>query len=63
MPLRSALTPAIRVAPWLDRGLAAVGLGCCVAGFVLRRAVRVRRAGRAGGLRAEPALVEQGGVR
>jgi len=37
MPLRGALTPALRIAPWLDRGLAGVALGCCVAGFVLRR--------------------------
>ncbi|HSU35046.1 MAG TPA: apolipoprotein N-acyltransferase, partial [Propionibacteriaceae bacterium] len=62
MPRRSALTPAIRVAPWLDRGLAAAGLGCCVAGFVLRR-----RSGSAGPAElatpAEPVLVEPGGVR
>jgi apolipoprotein N-acyltransferase len=62
MPRRSALTPAIRVAPWLDRGLAAIGLGCCVTGFVLRR-----RSGSAGPAEwaapAVPALAEQGGVR
>ena len=31
MPLRSALTPAIRVAPWLERGLALVALLACLA--------------------------------
>jgi apolipoprotein N-acyltransferase len=62
MPRRSELTPAIRVAPWLDRGLAAVGLGCCVAGFVLRR--RPGSAGPGGPVTpVEPVLVEQGGVR
>ena len=30
MPLRSALT-ALRVAPWLERGLAGLALACCVA--------------------------------
>ena len=34
MPLRSALTPALRVAPWLERGLAGLALACCVAGVV-----------------------------
>jgi apolipoprotein N-acyltransferase len=29
MPLRSTLTPAVRLAPWLDRGLALLGLLCC----------------------------------
>ena len=56
MPRRSALTPAIRVAPWLDRGLAAVGLGCCVAGFVAAPPVEWvsgrRRTDRAGDRRA-----------
>ena len=64
MPRRSALTPAITVAPWLDRGLAAIGLGCCVAGFVLRR--RSGSAGPAGSAEltaAVPAPAEQGGVR
>ncbi|HSU37321.1 MAG TPA: apolipoprotein N-acyltransferase [Propionibacteriaceae bacterium] len=61
MPRRSELTPAIRVAPWLDRGLAAVGLGCCVAGFVVRR--RAGSAGPAELAPAEPVLAEQGGVR
>jgi apolipoprotein N-acyltransferase len=31
MPLRSALTPAIRVAPWLERGVALVVVLACVA--------------------------------
>ena len=31
MPLRSALTPAIRVAPWLERGIALVAMLACVA--------------------------------
>jgi apolipoprotein N-acyltransferase len=31
MPLRSALTPAIRVAPWLERGLALVAVLACLA--------------------------------
>jgi len=31
MPLRSALTPAIRVAPWLERGLALVAVLACIA--------------------------------
>ena len=63
MPRRSELTPAIRVAPWLDRGLAAVGLGCCVAGFVLRRRSGSVRAGRRWRPRPNRVLVEPGGVR
>jgi apolipoprotein N-acyltransferase len=31
MPLRNALTPAIRVAPWLERGLALVAVLACIA--------------------------------
>jgi apolipoprotein N-acyltransferase len=62
MPLRSALTPALRIAPWLDRGLAGVALGCCVAGLVLRR-----RAGMTSPTAAESApelaRVEQGSAR
>jgi apolipoprotein N-acyltransferase len=30
MPLRSQITPAVRLAPWIDRLLAAAGLLCCV---------------------------------
>jgi apolipoprotein N-acyltransferase len=42
MPLRSALTPAIRVAPWLERGVALVALLACLA--ALLGAVRRPRA-------------------
>ena len=35
MPLRSALTPAIRVAPWLERGLALVAVLACLAAVSL----------------------------
>jgi apolipoprotein N-acyltransferase len=31
MPLRNALTPAIRIAPWLERGLALVAVLACLA--------------------------------
>jgi apolipoprotein N-acyltransferase len=41
MPLRSALTPALRVAPWLERGLAALALVAAVLGAL--RARRTRR--------------------
>ncbi|HEU4908882.1 MAG TPA: apolipoprotein N-acyltransferase, partial [Propionibacteriaceae bacterium] len=34
MPLRNALTPAIRVAPWLERGLALVGVLACLAAIL-----------------------------
>ncbi|HVD81860.1 MAG TPA: apolipoprotein N-acyltransferase [Propionibacteriaceae bacterium] len=34
MPLRSALTPAIRVAPWLERGLALVAVLACLAALM-----------------------------
>jgi apolipoprotein N-acyltransferase len=37
MPLRSALTPALAVAPWLERGLAALAVGCCVVAIVASR--------------------------
>ena len=37
MPLRSALTPAIRVAPWLERGLAALALVAAVLGGLATR--------------------------
>jgi apolipoprotein N-acyltransferase len=43
MPLRSALTPAIRVAPWLERGLALVALLACLAAL-LRATQQSRRA-------------------
>ncbi len=43
MPLRSALTPAIRVAPWLERGLALVALLACLAAVFagIRRGVSI----------------------
>jgi apolipoprotein N-acyltransferase len=43
MPLRSALTPAIRVAPWLDRGVALAALLACLAAL-LRSTQRSRGA-------------------
>ena len=48
MPVRSALTPALRVAPWLERGLAAFAV--LAAGIA---AVAARRTGRPTGVRAE----------
>lgn len=44
MPLRTELTPAIRVAPWLDRSTALAGLLVAVYGGALR--LRLRRAAR-----------------
>ncbi len=43
MPLRSALTPAVHLAPWLDRGLSALALLACAAavGLGRRRAAHV----------------------
>jgi apolipoprotein N-acyltransferase len=43
MPLRSALTPAITVAPWLERGVALVAVLACVAAL-WHRAQRSRGA-------------------
>jgi hypothetical protein len=37
MPLRSALTPALRVAPWLERGLAGLALVAAVLGALAAR--------------------------
>ena len=51
MPLRSALTPAIRVAPWLERGLALVGVFACFAAML--DAIRARDV-RAADLQEEP---------
>ena len=42
MPLRSALTPAIRVAPWLERAGALVAVLACVAALWHRTPNRVR---------------------
>jgi apolipoprotein N-acyltransferase len=50
MPLRSASTPALSVAPWLDRGLALVGLICCVVGVFRRPSVRLADVPRSGTL-------------
>jgi apolipoprotein N-acyltransferase len=44
MPLRSALTPAVRVAPWLERGLALVAVLACL-WAALGRTRRSRAAG------------------
>ena len=41
MPLRSALTPALRVAPWVERGLAGLAVAAAVLG-----ALQARRTGR-----------------
>jgi apolipoprotein N-acyltransferase len=43
MPLRSALTPAIRVAPWLERGLALLAILACLAAALGSRAAVLRR--------------------
>jgi apolipoprotein N-acyltransferase len=45
MPLRNALTPAIRVAPWLERGLALVAVLACLAALLdgTRRPARSKR--------------------
>jgi apolipoprotein N-acyltransferase len=45
MPLRNALTPAIRVAPWLERGLALVAVLACLAALLggTRRPARSER--------------------
>jgi apolipoprotein N-acyltransferase len=51
MPLRSALTPAIRVAPWVERGLALVGVFACFAAML--DAIRARDV-RAADLQEEP---------
>jgi apolipoprotein N-acyltransferase len=40
MPLRSTLTPALRIAPWLDRGLAALAMVAGVLGALQARRVR-----------------------
>jgi apolipoprotein N-acyltransferase len=45
MPLRTEITPAVRIAPWLDRGLAAGALVCCVVGIIAGRRNRRRTTG------------------
>jgi apolipoprotein N-acyltransferase len=37
MPLRSTLTPAVRLAPWLDRGLTLLAALCCALAVLGRR--------------------------
>ncbi|HYP44611.1 MAG TPA: apolipoprotein N-acyltransferase [Propionibacteriaceae bacterium] len=37
LPLRSALTPAVLLAPWLGRALAVAGLLCCLVALAARR--------------------------
>ena len=46
MPLRSGLTPAVLVAPWVDRGLALAAVLACLLGFItfITRARRARLA-------------------
>ncbi|MET1005280.1 MAG: apolipoprotein N-acyltransferase, partial [Propionibacteriaceae bacterium] len=43
MPLRTSLTPAVVIAPWLGRGLALAGLLCCVLGVIAHRSGSSRR--------------------
>jgi apolipoprotein N-acyltransferase len=64
MPLRNALTPAIRVGPWMERGLALVAVLACLAailgGIWRPSAIRARDV-RAADLQEEPAeRVENG---
>jgi apolipoprotein N-acyltransferase len=40
MPLRGALTPAVRVAPWLERGLALVAVLACLVALLGSRAAK-----------------------
>jgi apolipoprotein N-acyltransferase len=40
MPLRSTLTPALTIAPWLERGLAVLALLAAALGVVVRRSSR-----------------------
>jgi apolipoprotein N-acyltransferase len=43
MPLRTAITPAVRIAPWLERGLAAVALLGCIGAVIIGRRTRLAR--------------------
>jgi apolipoprotein N-acyltransferase len=47
MPLRSALTPAVRVAPWLERSLALLAILACLAAALGSRAAVLKRSGQA----------------
>jgi apolipoprotein N-acyltransferase len=58
MPLRTALTPAVVLAPWLGRGLAAAGLICCLLGWWTRRS-QVRRLGAGAGNQGDTGPVRQ----
>jgi apolipoprotein N-acyltransferase len=57
MPLRSGLTPAIRVAPWLERGLTLAAVLACLAALVAgsRRSRRARLEQRSFGADRAPA--------
>jgi apolipoprotein N-acyltransferase len=55
MPLRSALTPALRVAPWLERGLALVAVLACLAALLGSRAASAsERSNQIGAIKHEP---------
>jgi apolipoprotein N-acyltransferase len=58
MPLRSALTPAIRVAPWLEKGLALAALLACLAALLRT----TQRSGEAKLQRAKPSIRESDSV-
>jgi apolipoprotein N-acyltransferase len=45
MPLRTSLTPAVLLAPWIGRGLALLGVVCCLLGLVSRRGGSATRPG------------------
>ncbi|MCG7308494.1 hypothetical protein [Brachybacterium sp. ACRRE] len=46
MPLRTDITPAVRIAPWLERGLALIALGGCLTAMIGRGSTsRSRTAG------------------
>lgn len=57
MPLRTALTPAVTIGPWLERGLAAVALICCIIAGLSRRRRRVGKDGSATGDQDNPSSV------
>jgi apolipoprotein N-acyltransferase len=45
MPLRSTLTPAVRLAPWLDRALTLLAVLCCALAVLGRRALSLSKGG------------------
>jgi apolipoprotein N-acyltransferase len=59
MPLRDALTPAIRVAPWLERGLALLAVLACFAAILGGSPARSARSARSEGQRAEQSKLEK----